>query len=380
MAIIQKLLNLDRYYQSCTGDKIILNDLNYYNIDDLTNVNEMLMTIYDTEVISVIPTCSCGNLKGAYLLGKTCHACGTTVIDPVENHDPVLWLKKLDNVPKFINPHFWTMLRGIMAKNMDCVRWLADPTYNPPVKLPPYLHGILEHIGGVRSYDNLVNNIDNILIYLQNQPKFRTAAMIRYIDDLRELYAKSQDDIFSNYIPIVNKRLFVMENTNMGKFTNLAVSELIDLVIMWVKATSDQNITEAKKLNITAAVISKISTLYNSYFKKYITGKSGIFRKHVFGARSPFTFRAVLTSIPGPHKYDELHVPWGIGVTAFRPHILNKLKKRGFMYKESNKMLNRAVKLYDPVIAEILDELVAEAPGDGIPIALQRNQILGSLL
>ena len=377
MAIIQRVLNLDDYFNSLTSNKIILNDLNFYNIDDVSSVNNMLMTVYEDETISVTPSCSCGKLKGRYLLDKKCYACNTFVTDPQDNIDPFLWLERLETVPMFINPHFWAMFSNIMAKNLDCVRWLADNTYNPPVKLPVYLNGILEHIGGIRSYSNLVNNIDNILIYLQNHSKFKTKSLKEQIIDLRALYAGNKDAIFSKYLPIVNKRLFVMENTSMGKFTNLAVAELIDLVMSWIKVTSEMDLTTKKKEDITASVVSKFASLYTGYYKKYITSKSGLFRKHVYGTRSHGTFRAVITSISGPHAYDEVHLPWSIGVTVFRPMIVNKLSKMGFKYKDINKKLYKAVMQYDPDIDKVLDMLLAESfiPGS-IPIILQRNPSL----
>lgn len=377
MAVIEKVLNLDNYFSSLTSNKIILNDLNFYSIDDVSSVNNMLMTVYEDETISVTPSCSCGKLKGRYRLNKKCYSCNTYVTDPQENIDPFLWLENLEGVPLFVNPHFWAMLSGLMAKNLDCARWLADNTYNPPVKLPVYLASILEHIGGVRSYSNFVNNIDNILVYLQNHSKFKTKSLKERIIDLRRVYAENKHDIFSRHLPIINKRLFVMENTSMGKFTNLAVAELIDLVMAWIKVTSEANLSIKKKEDITASVVSKFASLYKGYYKKYVTSKSGLFRKHVYGTRSHGTFRAVITSISGPHAYDEVHLPWSIGVTVFRPMIINKLSKMGFKYKDINKKLYKAVMQYDPDIDKALDILLAESfiPGS-IPIILQRNPSL----
>jgi len=377
MAIIQKVLNLDDYFNSLTSNKIILNDLNFYSIDDVSSVNNMLMTVYEDETISVIPSCSCGKLKGRYRMNKKCYSCNTYVTDPQDNIDPFLWLENLEGVPMFVNPHFWAMISGLMAKNLDCARWLADITYNPPVKLPVYLNSILEHIGGVRSYSNFVNNIDNILIYLQNHSKFKTKNLKEQIIDLRQVYAENKHAIFSKHLPIINKRLFVMENTSMGKFTNLAVADLIDLVMAWIKVTSEINLSMKKKENITASVVSKFASLYTGYYKKYVTSKSGLFRKHVYGTRSHGTFRSVITSIPGPHAYDELHIPWCVGVTVFRPMLVNKLSKIGITYKNINKMLYQAVMKYDPLIDKALQELLAESftPGS-IPVLFQRNPSL----
>ena len=86
-----------------------------------------------------------------------------------------------------------------------------------------------------------------------------------------------------------------------------------------------------------------------------------------------FTCRAVCVSVSGPHKHNEIHLPWCIGVTALRPHIINLLAKRyGYSYKEINYKLQRAVSNYDKEIDECLEILLKESNG-GIPVLMQRN-------
>lgn len=375
MPVIQKFLDMDGYYRSTTGDKIILNDLNFYSIDDIETVNGSLMTVYDEEVISTVPCCDCKAMEGRYLLGKTCVECGTLVTDPHKKQDPLLWIQALDGMPGMMNPQLWLMLRTMMAKNLDCMRWLCDTSYNPPVEIPNYLSGMHELIGE-RSYKNVVNRMEDILVYMANHSKFKEPGNIINMRILIDEYKRAKKTIYSKYLPIVNKKLFVMENTSKGKFTNLAVSDMIDLVMMWVKASGDPLMSERKKSNYTATILSKLSSLYDDYFRNYISGKVGMFRKHIYGSRSHFTFRGVIVSISGRHEYDEIHVPWAIGVTAFRPHILNKLIKRGFTYKKANKLLFRVVNKYDKVIDVILNELLAESPGGSIAVLAQRNPSL----
>ena len=50
--------------------------------------------------------------------------------------------------------------------------------------------------------------------------------------------------------------------------------------------------------------------------------------------------------------------------------------KRGFKYKVANRMLYDAVNKYDPIIAEILDELIVESAYKGIPVMILRNPSL----
>ena len=139
------------------------------------------------------------------------------------------------------------------------------------------------------------------------------------------------------------------------------------------KLSSGEKVTDKAINNCTGSLVSSLATVYNKYFEDYLVRKEGIFRKHVYGARSHFTFRFVIVSVPGPHKKDEIHVPWVAGPTAFRPHLLNKLTRRGYTYKEANKILYRSVKKYDPLIAELLQELIDESPYRGIPAIINRN-------
>lgn len=374
MAIYQKLKNLNAFYRETTGNKVILNDLDYLNMDDLDMVNDMLMTIYNEDTISIIPSCSCGESRSVDLEGTVCPECGTIVKDPQEQLEPVMWLKQLDNRHTLMNPHYWQMMKQLLSKKLDYVRWLCDTSYNPPGDIPGYVIGAREIMGGERNYLHFIHNIEKILIYWANSAKFKKASKQESIRILLDMYKNQRDAVFTKYLPVVNKKLFVMENTTKGRFTNLTVSDMIDLIMLWIK-NANMELSPKKISSVTATVISKMAGLYAVYFKEYLVSKPGIFRKHVYSARSHFTFRAVITSIPGKHRYDELVVPWPIGVTAFRPHVLNKLIKRGYTYKKANALLYRAVNKYDQDISEILDELISDS-GNKLYVILQRNPSL----
>lgn len=377
MAVKQDLLNLDVYWSNCTGPKIIVNDLSMHNIDDIEAINKELMTVYNSDVIETVPSCDCGATKGAYLLGKICPVCSGTVTDPMDKREPLLWLVPLHPDAKFVNPHFWLMFKKLLHKDFDCLRWLSDTSYNPPIKHPPYLAGMLDVLGGIRSYVNTINNFDKLFVYLLNHSKFKEYDRRETLTMLYDLYKEKKNDILVSHIPIINKKLFVMEVTTKGKFTNLTVAGTIDLIMSWIKASNDKTKTDRKIWNATATAMSKLADIYYSHYGSYLVDKSGNFRKHVFGARSHFTFRTVIVSIPGRHEYDEIHVPWAIGVTAFRPHLLNKLvTKRGYTYKLANSLLYRSVKKYEPIIDELLNELIKESPYNGIPVIEQRNPSL----
>lgn len=375
MAITQNILNLDSYFRSTPGDKIIVNDLNFYNVDNIETINNSLITVYNnTDVVSIMPSCDCGDYSGRYLLGKRCPNCGTECKDPYDKVYPLLWLKSLRPDLKFLNPAFWSMLAKLLDNNVDYLRWLCDDKYNPPVKINPYIHSIKKLIGDVRTYPNTMANLHKIIAYIKNISKFKTPDKQANLNYLMELYENSYNDLFTDYLPIINKKMFIMENTNKGKFITLSAADALEVVMGWLKIVSNEVQNPKKQEIATARAISGLSTLYFKYLNEYVTQKSGIFRKHVYGTRSYFSFRNVITPRLGPHRYDEIEVPFSIGPTVFRPHILKKLvKQRGYTYKQATSMITRAVKKYDPVIDEVLQELIKEAPGGKIPCSIQRN-------
>jgi hypothetical protein len=276
-----------------------------------------------------------------------------------------------------MNPAFWEMFRNFMDKKIDYLRWLCDIRYNPPVQeLPNFIIGVRDQVlGGKRDYAHTMANLENIFLYLQDHSKFKVDNKQEELKAFIEMYKHQQDCIFSRYLPIVNKKLFVMENTTKGRFTSLAVSDVLDVVLTWIKASNQYDRQPNLQLSSTATAqaISKLADLYERYLDNYVLKKPGMFRKHVFGARSHFTVRSVITSRPGRHRHDEILIPWCIATTAFRPHILNKLKKRGYTYKQSNALLYACVKRYDPVIDEILNELIKESPTGRIAVLAHRN-------
>jgi DNA-directed RNA polymerase beta' subunit len=112
-----------------------------------------------------------------------------------------------------------------------------------------------------------------------------------------------------------------------------------------------------------------------------VAKKPGSMRKHLYGTRSHFTFRGVITSFSSSLPYDDLHVPWQILTTAFRPHVLNKLiNKYNYTHEAASDLLFRSTLKFNKLIATIGEELIAESKYKGIPVILHRNPslLLGS--
>ena len=380
MAVTQNLLSLDAYHRSTPGDKIYVNDLSYFSKKDDERIDQALKTIYNhTDTLSTKPTCDCGKLTGRYLVGRTCPDCGSECKEFFDKIYPLLWLRSLDPDYRFLNPTYWLMVSSAIykIKTIDALRWLSDSRYNPNLlKIPDILYDIKDHVlNGERNYHNTMSKLPEILTYLINIPKNKNATKRKIFEQLLEVYYRYKDILFSEYLPIINKKLFVIESTSKGKYVNIISADTIDVVKTWEKLCSQDTVTKAALSNTTGAVVSKLANLYLAHFTKFVASKSGIFRKNIYGAKSHFAFRCVVVSIAGPHRFDEVVAPWIVGLVTFRPHILNRLVRKGYPYKQASKKIFKACNKFDPEIYEILELLVKETPnGMGVPIILQRNQ------
>lgn len=386
MSVFQEFLNLDTYFKTIEGDKVILNDLNFYSLSDMDYMKKNIMMVYNNiDTISLKPQCECGKLSGRYLVNEICRICGTRCLAPDEKVYPVVWLKAItlkdystENpvVLKFLNPAFWAMLSKAIHNKIDYLRYLSDSRYVIPLdKVPKEIQYIKEtFLENTRTYLQFINNIENIIEYFISLSKFQSKRPV--LEELLRLYRTHYNDLYTTYLPIFNKKMFVVEETRKGRFTNLSSAGTLNIAVSWIKLCSDNDVSIKKISNITGFVISELAKLGQNYFNQYIVKKTGIFRKHVFGARSHFTFRCVIVSIPGVHQHDGVIVPWIVGVTSFRPHVLNKLIKRNYTITQAIDMIHNACKSYCPVISEILDELIQEAPNRQIKLITHRNPSL----
>lgn len=370
MALIQKLISLDDLY-SRTGRKIMLNDLHLTteNLKDL---------IYTTtgEKISLIPQCECGNLKNGYMLGKVCNICGTDVIRPFDNIEPLLWVRKFDDSIPFINPKLWGMLSAIISTKLDGLRWLSDTSYSVKT-VPPVLLSIASVIGG-RSYLNVINNIETIITMLQHHSSYKTILKATKLKVLLRIYKKSQAVSYSSYIPLINKKLFISETSNTGRYDTLLLADVIDLAMLAITVSNDVRLTQKKKEAATAKIISKSSKLFIDYIKDLVARKNGLARKNIYGTRVHFSFRAVVSSLSNKKRYDTIEVPWIVGVTTLRPFLINKLYGLGYTLKQADKMLLEACFIYNPLLDDLLKEMIASHPEKGLPILMNRNPTLGA--
>lgn len=377
--IVTNILSLDEQFKNSTSNKIVLSKDSYGDINDLQHD---AITIFDSSNIDIVPSCKDGCLKGSFRLGKICPECGTEVKDFKFDPNPILWIKsdfwESDNIG-FISPIFWVLVSYKLNRSIDCLRWLVDPYYRPVTKIPIFLTDIVRDVEGfTRSYEYLYNNLKSILIYFKNHSKLYSKR--NEIADLIDIYDDMGKKKHSQYLSLPNKSLFIIENTTKGRFTTFTVGQLLSLLIDYihtsagVKGARDGDV-RGKILNLYGKIISEVGSIYKTNVRTILSKKPGAIRKTTLGTRSPFTFRTVMTSINGPHKYDDLHIPWGSAVVVFRPQLINIITKMGYKYLDIVNILQSSVSKYNTIINDAFDILLKQANGR-IPIAMLRNPSL----
>lgn len=373
MPVFQELVNFDQLIHQLKEAPIFINDIANESEEDKESIKSLITTRYSSDMISLLPSCNCGHTKGEFSIGVVCPECNTIVKSSIENDiEPIVWFRKPNGVSKLISPMILMMLKQRFKKSgFNVIQWLIDTTYRTNVKQPKVIDKIMA-TGIQRGYNNFVDNFDiimSILFSIKEFPKPKNQT-----DYLEKLLKEKRDCVFCDYIPLPNKSLLVIEKTNVGIYVDTIIVEAVDAIKMLVSIdNSFYDQSQRVKENRTAKALCKLTDFYEKFNKSIIAGKTGLLRKHCLGSRTNFSFRAVISSITDKHNYDELYVPWGIGVTAFRYHLVNKLLKLGMDLNSSIGLLLSHVETYHPLLDKLLQELIDESPTKGIYCIGQRN-------
>ncbi len=373
MPVFQELTDFTDMLLKLKESPIIINDLINVDKDEKEIIKNTIMSKYSSDMMSILPSCQCGETKGEYSIGISCPICGTQV-KPVLNDDiePLIWFRKPNGVAPLINPMVWIMLSNRFTRSgFNIIQWICDTTYRPVVRQPPILEKIMS-TGITRGYNNFYEKFDDYIEILFNVKEF--VLKKKQTDYLYRLIKENRNKIFSDYIPLPNKVFLILEKTDVGMYVDPIVTKATDAILMITSI--DSAIMEHSvrvKENRTSKAISMLGDFYSDFFRSVLSGKPGQFRKHIFGTRTNFNFRAVISSITDRHNYDEIYVPWSIGITAFRPHLVNKLLRKGYDLNSAIGLLLGHVEKYHPMLDALLQELIIECPYKGLVCIEQRN-------
>lgn len=427
MGIYQEIIDHDDvFHNGITHTPIIVNDYDASTEEDLNKFRNLICTQYtaDIDLLNNPPSCDCGTITGTDNLKILCRVCNTEVKEALDQElIPLVWIRKPIGIRKLINPVIWILLSDwFSASRFNIIAWFCDTRYNPTVKEPLVMKRV-RALNFERGYNNFIDNFDVIMEALFQLREFRVKKIvvhdeieddegvrdetIQFVDlpmqvepELYTLIKNNRHKIFCDYLPVPNRTLVVMEQSNSDYYADPIIPQLIDSVMSFVgidkttqrkidvaKNTAEDKIyseiTESAKNvalrtieNRTAKAISNWGLFYHNFCSTTAAKKEGIYRKHIFASRCEFSGRAVITSITEPHTLTEMHISWGIAITMMQSFVMNKLFRRGYTPVNAMELITAYSTRYHPLLSEIFKELISESKYGGIPCVMQRNPSL----
>lgn len=396
-----KLVNLEQVFNRLTIKPVIVNEI----AEQLSSgraaeqINEIIRTHYPDDKLNTLPTCECGELVGGGNEGEICPnptcrtVCERIVDKPLQSQ---IWMRVPDGIPAFIAPRFWVLFTTYTTtKRFDLLEYLTDPQYIPggrgsntssDPRVQAAMHVLKEnHIK--RGLDNFYFDFDRIMdVVLQphNFNKFKGSKdpgrRRPPNEELRELITKYRDCIFTKHLPFPSRLVLVSEQAGPNTYIDPNMTPAFDAVKTLCSIENDPMMLSKRVIQSRTVKVIKLMADYYSNFKQNTCGrKKGIFRRQLGSTRSPYTGRAVIAPLAMAHAYDEIHTPWAWTVSLLRVHIANKLLRRDYTPKQLFRLIDQYTRTYGVVLHEVINELIADCPEGGIPIALLRNPTLERL-
>lgn len=379
MGVSLILADLDSAYRNSPYATHVVNEISVALASEKDDFNRKIYTKFSgDDLLSNLPTCSCGATTGEHNKNEICPECLTPVVDPaIQELQPIVWMRAPNGVRSLINPLFWTMISDFFSRsNFDVLRWIADTNYHPVARVPAVMDAVKAVIPE-RGYNYFIDNFFWIIEQLMELKVYRTPPKRKVAADLMELMRRYRHCLFPQYVPFPNKALIVIERSNVGTYIDTTISGVVDTIrTMTGIDLPENNFAVRTKENRTIKSICQYSEFHQEWDSKSLAGKPGVLRKHVYGSRSDYSFRAVIDSISDAHRYDDIYISWGIAVSVFELHLANKLDKMGWLANDIVAHLDEHAMKFDPLLARLFDELLAEAPGGRIPVILGRNPSL----
>lgn len=373
--IHMELVSHEERFKTLKTQPVLVNDYDITSEEDKEALNQLLFTQYDGDTLSSVPSCSCGHLASGEYEGLTCPECHTEVHPVTERPlESVLWLKVPDGIDRFISPAAWRKLSKLLhIPNFDTLSYLTDPNYKWTGKGREALKFL--ELGLPRGLNSFYRQFDKIITTILDSTVLK--AKVRN-DIAPKWLAKYHHTIFTRYLPVPSKLVFVVERSGSGQtmYADLKMKGCLDAIrTIGSLQTSTLEVSDRVKNARTVKSIKQLAEFYRVFYAGNLNGKPGWLRKAVYGGRLDFTARAVISSVFGVHAYDELILPWGLSVELLRLHLTSKLLRMDYTPNEAKALINASIRQYNPLISELLDELIAESKGSHLKVKLQRNQI-----
>lgn len=370
-------------FNRLTKPPLFVNSFNISGTEDKEALNNLIYTHYDGDVLQTLPSCSCRRTTGGFFVESVCEYCGDVVTVVTERPlESALWLKPPPGVDVFINPQCWTILSAALTiGGQNLLRWLCDPNATLPEDGKHVEIKKIRNLKIERGINAFHRNFDQIVELLFEHRIFKSSKLAAK-DDLREFITKFRKNIFCRQLPMPSKLGFITEHNLPNSYADLTMVTAVNaLLIISSAINSPVPLSQKTMQSYSVKANQMLAEYYQNFIATNMVSKPGLLRKHVAGTRMHFTFRGVISSISEPHNYRELHLPWSMAVLTFKMHLVSKLvngspTREGIPPNTALRMVYENTLQYNPLIDQLLQELIDESPEIGFPVLLGRNPTL----
>lgn len=378
MAIYFDIVDMMSEYKKVKNTAIIINDLDITLSEDMEKFNRLVFTNTGDAPIQIVPQCRCGYSTGAVLIGNyTCPKCDTPVRRFAESIRNEVWIRRPEGGPGFMLPYAYIVFSRISLKGINLQEFMLNKTYSKTIRKEQEIYwNILNDIlpPEYRNYSYFYYNFIEIMKEIKKRLDSLRAGLSGQ-DDFRVFYKnfveERSDILFTDYLPVVSNLLLTKERSAKGIYVMRETPDYVNALLQICGI--DDSYTEAEIAKRVKNYMDGCAVYFYNFTKTMIDTKEGISRKNRSGARMPFSFRAVVSSIPGKHHSQELHMPWKLAIEVFRPILINRLSKLGHSPREIENKLMDAYFNYDMDIDNIFQQLIDESKYPGIPALVNRN-------
>ena len=381
MAIRKYILDINKLFKKLSGTPTFINTLPNFTDEQQEFNNRLLFTEFSTDVLSMAPSCSCGNKNVAfgYMIDSICPICKKKVVSKTDAVlESQLWMKAPIGVAEFINPIVWTHLRDYLAiakGDFDLLLWLTTTDTHFP-KFRVMQEEILA-TGIERGYNKFVNNFSRYLDLLNKTSAFKKSNKKQRWGQLLHILKTNRNSIFTPVLPVIHRDQLVMTTESKGRYVDSTAPMCLEACRLILGIDHEKTyLRQSARENRTAKMLSIMCDFYALYFKTNFASKGGLVRRHLCSERAGNTMRCVITSVTKPHRHDRLEFPWGPSVGMMRQHLQNRLSKYGMRTNDVFGFLSALVTNYHPLAAKIFKDLIEESRDGAIMGTFTRNPSL----
>jgi hypothetical protein len=336
-------------------------------------------SINDTDSFNGRYRCKCGLKRGSFLHGELCTVCNTRV-EYLDDDVSISGFLVLKDKYWIIHPNIYRTLEAFIgalrleriltpAVEVDSNGKEIDKRNLPPVKKDEPFRNI-----GMEEFRLRFKEVMDF--YYSKYPSKKI-----YYDDIMEQY--NLGNVFTHTINVYSSLLRPSRIDN-GSLRYEACNEWFNMLSKLVHTCNDDELHMNQKMKEKLQLLWDIQKNLNAVYtelKEILSKKKGDFRSAI-GGRLNFTERSVIRQ-DVTLKADQIKLPFHGLCELLQQVIINILvKSYQFSYAEAYKKWYKAqITGNDRVVYDIVEGLIHDADGGGLPIIINRNpKIVGDIV